>query len=194
MVIYLATDFPMLFIEDLSALNLSFFRRILPTANDFYYTYLHFPILFFKFFILSLYSITEIPRFKNFFINKPLIESGINEDTLSKLKTKFETLMAEEQLFLNNGLTADSLSKKLEVDKSVISKFLRENYNKGFNLYINELRIQEFKRLLSLEKYENYDLVGLAMESGFKSKSTFYRVFKDIEGITPSEYKKSLEA
>ncbi|NER13636.1 AraC family transcriptional regulator [Leptobacterium flavescens] len=35
--------------------------------------------------------------------------------------------------------------------------------------------------------------MGIAEEAGFKSKATFYRVFRKKEGMTPNEYLKSLE-
>ena len=40
------------------------------------------------------------------------------------------------------------------------------------------------------DDYKNYSLEGIAQESGFKSKSTFNTLFKKMNGITPSEYRK----
>jgi len=40
--------------------------------------------------------------------------------------------------------------------------------------------------------FDHFTILGLAQESGFKSKSTFNAVFKKMTGMTPSQYKKTL--
>lgn len=191
--LYLVLDTPMIILEDLAIAEISIAEKLYPSVNHFFYTYLHFPLLFFHFFILSLYAITEIPRFKKFFLSKTLKDSGIGDQQTLELKSQMTELFEKEKIFLNPSLNLEKLSVKMNLEKSLISKFLKETYNKGFNDFINEHRVNEFKRILVNPKYKNYDLVGLANESGFKSKATFYRVFKEIEGLTPNQYKKTLQ-
>lgn len=58
--------------------------------------------------------------------------------------------------------------------------------------YLNVLRVEEFKRLLKDPKNGAFTMIYLAEKSGFNSKSSFYRVFKSVTGITPSQYKSRL--
>ncbi len=191
-ILYLVLDTPMILIEDLATLKVSFFPKIYPELNEFFYQNLHFPLLFLHFFILSLYSITEIPRFKKYFLSKSLEASGVTNEKQQSLLNELIKLFDDDQIYLDTNLSLERLSKQLGIEKSLVSKLLKEKYNKGFNEYVNSYRVQEFKRLVSNPSYQHYDLVGLANESGFKSKATFYRVFKEIEGITPNQYKNSL--
>lgn len=191
--LFIILDTPMLLIEDLATLNISFFAKIYPTTNNLFYQYLHFPLLFIHFFIISLYAITEISRFKNYFISKSLKQVGVSNDEIPELKEKLTSLFEENNIYRNPNLSLSDLSKALNIDKSIVSKFIKETYSKGFNDFINDYRVKDFKQLINEQKYSNYDLVGLAKESGFKSKATFYRVFKELEGITPNMYKKQLK-
>ena len=190
--IYIILDTPMLIIEDLAVLKTAPFVKIYPIINDLFYKFLHFPLILFHFFILSVYAITEIPHFKKYFVSISLMDSGITQNKVEQLKQNLDTLLLKEKIYLNPDLTLAMLSKKLNIEKSILSKFLKENYNKGFNSIINSYRVEEFKNLLKEGKLNNYDLVGLGKESGFKSKATLYRVFKEIVGKTPNEYKNEL--
>jgi AraC-like DNA-binding protein len=61
---------------------------------------------------------------------------------------------------------------------------------KSFYDYVNERRIEEVKRKINDPKYSHLKLVEVAYECGFNSKATFNRVFKKIEGHSPTDYKK----
>ncbi|MFZ6012536.1 MAG: helix-turn-helix domain-containing protein [Bacteroidota bacterium] len=52
--------------------------------------------------------------------------------------------------------------------------------------------MEEVKRLMNDPGMRNFNLLGLALEAGFKSKSTFNLIFKRFTGLTPSEYMKNL--
>jgi AraC-like DNA-binding protein len=45
--------------------------------------------------------------------------------------------------------------------------------------------------MLKNTAFKNYRIEAIAYDSGFKSKASFNRVFKNITGITPSEFKKT---
>ncbi|HSZ25188.1 MAG TPA: helix-turn-helix domain-containing protein, partial [Cytophagaceae bacterium] len=55
------------------------------------------------------------------------------------------------------------------------------------------LRVEEFKQKLKDPANKRFSLEGLAFECGFGSKASFQRAFLKNMGITPSEYRKSLQ-
>jgi AraC-like DNA-binding protein len=70
---------------------------------------------------------------------------------------------------------------------NVINKFA----NKNFNLFLNEFRIDEAKRLINNDSSDKFNLTWIAEEVGFNSRSSFFAAFKTISGTTPDKYKKS---
>ena len=60
--------------------------------------------------------------------------------------------------------------------------------NKGFNEFVNTYRIEEVKKYLLQNDFSNLTISGMALEAGFNSQATFQRVFKKLEGMTPTEF------
>ena len=61
----------------------------------------------------------------------------------------------------------------------------------NFNELINTYRIQAVKERLIDPGYSHLSILGIAFESGFNSKATFNRAFKQFTQQTPSEFLKS---
>jgi AraC-like DNA-binding protein len=76
----------------------------------------------------------------------------------------------------------------MNVNLHTLSAVINEGYNKNFFDFINDYRIEEFKRLAATEQYKHYTFLAIAMEVGFSSKTTFNRAFKKCTGQTPREY------
>ncbi len=74
----------------------------------------------------------------------------------------------------------------LQCRRFLLVLLLKQNFYE----YVNNYRIEEFKRLLLEPKYENIKFLNIAFDVGFNSKSTFNTSFKKFTGKTPSEYKK----
>jgi len=53
---------------------------------------------------------------------------------------------------------------------------------------VNTYRVDEFIALAKKDTDKNFNLLGLAFEAGFNSKSSFNQVFKKIKGQTPSQF------
>lgn len=68
----------------------------------------------------------------------------------------------------------------------LVNTYLGQNF---YN-FINKYRIEEVKKKLSEDNSKENNILTIALETGFNSKSTFNTVFKKIEGVTPSEYRK----
>jgi AraC-like DNA-binding protein len=93
-----------------------------------------------------------------------------------------------EKLFLNPELSLDMLAATLRIHPNYLSQFINEEMDMTFYDYINSKRVMEFKRLLNLPEKSHFNMLGLALECGFNSKSSFNRNFKKFSGQTPSEY------
>jgi AraC-like DNA-binding protein len=116
--------------------------------------------------------------------------SNLSETEIEIIKKELHRLMIEEQLFKNPTLTANETAKKIGITRQRLSEVLNVHLGIRFQDYLNQHRVEAFIKCLYLKDYENFTLLGIATEVGFKSKSTFNAAFKKIKGMTPSQYKK----
>ena len=103
---------------------------------------------------------------------------------------KLEKVMHSQKLYKNPNFCLNDLAEATAETRNSISFALNFHLNKTFYNYVNEMRIEESKRLLLDKKMQHFSIEGIAAQSGFKSMSVFYRFFKDIEKVTPSVYRK----
>ncbi|MDO7853620.1 helix-turn-helix domain-containing protein [Hymenobacter convexus] len=102
-------------------------------------------------------------------------------------RDKLLRLMADEQPWLEPELTLTELAQRLQTHPALLSKVINAGCGQNFNDFVNTYRVQEARRKLADPRFGHYSLVGVALESGFNSKSTFNRVFKKLLGQAPSE-------
>ncbi|MTI38003.1 helix-turn-helix domain-containing protein [Fulvivirga lutimaris] len=117
-----------------------------------------------------------------------------NDNQLSKLKEELERLMKEEHVYKELNLTLDELASKLKTTSNRLSWLLNEVYHEGFNDFVNNYRLEAFLKSIEEGAHHKLTILGLANESGFNSKATFNKVFKNRLNTTPSNYIKSREA
>ena len=82
------------------------------------------------------------------------------------------------------------LANALDTNVTYISKAIKLNANTGFITFVNRYRIALVKQLINNNELEKHSLLYVYTSAGFKHQSTFNKVFKQIEGITPTEYLK----
>ena len=102
-------------------------------------------------------------------------------------RAKLLRLMADEQPWLEPELTLTELAHRLRTNAALLSKVINAGCGQNFNDFVNTYRVHEAQRKLADARFAHYSLVGVALESGFNSKSTFNRVFKKLLGQAPSE-------
>ncbi|WP_348747568.1 helix-turn-helix domain-containing protein [Tenacibaculum sp. 190524A02b] len=123
--------------------------------------------------------------------NRELNVSKLNEIERQDFEKLME-LIIEKRMYSNSRLTLKVLSEQTNMHSKYISKLINSFTGTNFNEFINKFRINEFKEKAKDTSYENYSILGIANESGFSSKSTFYKAFKKFEKKSPSEYINSL--
>ena len=102
-------------------------------------------------------------------------------------REKLLRLMEQDQPWLEPELTLTELAHRLRTHPALLSKVINAGCGQNFNDFVNTYRVQEAQRKLADGRFAHYSLVGVALESGFNSKSTFNRVFKKLLGQAPSE-------
>ena len=114
------------------------------------------------------------------------------EDTLGH-QQHLKSFMVDQKPYLNGELTATKLDEDLNMSRHQLSTLLNEVIGLSFYDFINNYRIEEFKERMKLSENNHLTMFGIALDSGFNSKTSFNTIFKKATGQTPSQYKKSQE-
>ncbi|MBP1586305.1 MAG: AraC family transcriptional regulator [Lachnospiraceae bacterium] len=85
----------------------------------------------------------------------------------------------------HDKLSLNEVAATFGISPSYLSQLFSRYNDTGFNEYINICKIEEAKRLL---KSENLKVYEVADTLNFGSEFYFSKVFKKIQGVTPSEY------
>jgi len=90
-------------------------------------------------------------------------------------------------------LSLSSLAETLDVQPRDLSRIINTALGKNFNDFVNEYRVRDVSRKMQDPAYERITLLGMALDAGFNSKSTFNRTFRQMTGKSPVEYKNDLK-
>lgn len=101
--------------------------------------------------------------------------------------------MEQDKLFLNPHLDVPGLANATGIAGKLISATLNQYLHSNFSQFVNEYRVAEFKRQVLLPGATDWTMAGLAASCGFSSQATFQRIFKQLTGITPGEFKKKAQ-
>ncbi|OJJ17162.1 hypothetical protein BKI52_31120 [marine bacterium AO1-C] len=115
--------------------------------------------------------------------------SSKTEEHYQKVLRLFE----EEKLYQNAELNMSLLAEKTGLSNGYLSQIINQKEGKNFFDFINYYRVEEVKQKLNDAAFNHYSILGIALEAGFKSKSTFNSAFKKFTGQTPSNFRKQLQ-
>lgn len=120
---------------------------------------------------------------------KPRYQSSSLSDTKAlDIFASLNSLFENEKTYLDPSLKLKDLANILRTNTRYLSQVV--NMHTGGNIlhFINGFRIREVKRKIMDAKYAHLTTFGIAQYCGFKNKSTFYKVFREFEGVTPKDY------
>lgn len=146
-------------------------------------------------FALSFKGILQRDVFNTIPAEKPIPASVDNMAKPDQLQVdKLIAYMQQEKPYLDAELTLSTLSKGLGLNRNQLSQLINDGVGENFYDFVNRYRVEEVKRLMADTTTKNLNLLGMALEAGFKSKSTFNAIFKRFTGLTPTEYRKNMLA
>ncbi|MFN0120421.1 MAG: helix-turn-helix transcriptional regulator [Blastocatellia bacterium] len=115
--------------------------------------------------------------------------STLTPDRSAQLLARLQERMEAEKPYLDGQLTLQKLAARLSVSPQHLSQAINEQTGQSFSDYINALRIDEARRLLTDPARKHHSILAIALDVGFNSKSTFNAAFKKHTGVTPSEFR-----
>jgi len=137
---------------------------------------------------LLLFTLRESSIFS---INTTQVSPEIREKPVSKEITSILDSMVNEKLYQQDGLTISVFAQHLSIHEYKLRKLINvELQYRNFNDFLNFYRILEVTEKLDNKEDTQLPILTLALESGFRSLSSFNKAFKNKHGITPSEYRK----
>ncbi|NLR78292.1 helix-turn-helix domain-containing protein [Chitinophaga eiseniae] len=127
-------------------------------------------------------------------IATPKNDTPLPAATIDTALVQLTKAMEDDRLYLNTELTLQVMSQHTGIPPKTISAVLNQHLHKNFNEYVNGYRVALFKEKVLQEDAAQLTFAGIAYDCGFASPATFQRVFKQLTGMSPSEFrKKSLE-
>ncbi|WP_286262787.1 helix-turn-helix domain-containing protein [Thalassotalea atypica] len=111
--------------------------------------------------------------------------------TSSKELERIVAAMENEKLYQQDGITIASFAKHLAIHEYKLRHLINGEMNyRNFNDFLNFYRISEVSEKLVQPEFIQMPVLTLALDSGFRSLSSFNKAFKNTHGITPTEYRK----
>lgn len=101
-------------------------------------------------------------------------------------------LMETDKPYRTPQLTREKLAAMLGTNRTYLSTVIREVGGMNYQQFVNSYRIEEAVRILSDKSTADYPMKQLWSDLGFTSASTFYKLFNQSVGITPSVYRKNI--
>jgi tetratricopeptide (TPR) repeat protein len=123
------------------------------------------------------------------------VPATLIDESTKKILQNLNRLFEQEKMYRIPKLTLEDVAERLNIQKSVVSNFINNYYQKNFNEFANFYRINEAKEILKAQsegKYPDYTIQYIAESVGFSGRTQFYRAFDKEVGITPVEYKNTV--
>lgn len=113
----------------------------------------------------------------------------IDEAECADVVNRMKEYLERERVFTNAELKMKDLADVLHLSAPKLSQVFNLYLGQNYYDFINQYRLEEFKRLIVAGEYKRYTITALSEQCGFK-RSNFFSTFRKVEGMTPAEYLK----
>ncbi|MDR0437343.1 MAG: tetratricopeptide repeat protein [Bacteroidales bacterium] len=119
-------------------------------------------------------------------------KSALTHDGRNELLNRILTLMEDRSVICDSELSMDKLAELAKSNSTYVSQVINFTFEKNFRSFLNDYRIREAQRLFSEPNAAKYTIEFVAHQVGFKSRNAFSDAFKEIVGVSPNFYLKSM--
>ena len=117
--------------------------------------------------------------------------SSLTEEEREEIFQQILSLFEKESLYLQPKLSVQDLADRLHITPHILSQTINEASGQPFYDFVNGYRVMHLQTLLVDPEKAQFTILALGMESGFNSKASLNRIFKNQTGLTPSAYQRT---
>lgn len=143
--------------------------------------------------IFITYLLSETHSLQSLILQKGITKSHGVRNARLQISNGIKRVIETEKRYTDPEFNLKEFSNEMGIGTKELAEYFNEELSISFKDYLHKKKVEEFKNLVKSGRENTYSLEGMAQLAGFKSKATFYRIFKKLEGTTPSEYKAHLE-
>jgi tetratricopeptide (TPR) repeat protein len=119
---------------------------------------------------------------------KNVVAYNLRNDIVDKILQ----LMKNTALICDTEFSLNKLTELVDSNQTYVSQTINFAFKKNFRTLLNDYRIREAQRLFSDPAAAKYTIESVSLQVGFKARSAFINAFKEITGVTPNFYLKSM--
>jgi len=112
-----------------------------------------------------------------------------NHDYFLELGNRLKDYMEEIRPYLSKSFNLSEAARFLNVPQHHLTLCIREIFDDNFSGFRNSYRIRHAQSILKDPSNANKTIDAIADETGFSSRTSFYKAFDRITGISPNEYR-----
>ena len=118
------------------------------------------------------------------------LEEAEDTPVTRQLTEQLSQIIEEDELFKQPDLRVTDIAARLATNRTYISAIIKSLSGENFSNLINGYRVRYAQKLM--KEHPEMSISEIATESGFSSRSAFYRNFKDVTGLNPADWKKQV--
>ena len=107
------------------------------------------------------------------------------------LVARINGLMERDKVYREMGLTIGQLASRLDMPEYRLRRLINAGLGyRNFNDFLNQYRVKEASERLADPEQQNQQVLTIALDTGFRSLSSFNKAFKECYQITPSAFRR----
>lgn len=134
------------------------------------------------------YWIVDIKQVLPVLEGKKYKTSPLSELRSIEIERQIRLFFQNEDWYLIPNFKIADMAKEIDVPSHHVSQVLGEKMNSSFYEIVNQHRIKKAKEMLQSGALQKISVQAIGEECGFSSKTSFYRAFKKVTSMTPTEY------
>jgi AraC-like DNA-binding protein len=100
-------------------------------------------------------------------------------------------IMTHDRCYRQDGLTIGALAQRMDMPEYRLRRLINQGLGyRNFNAFLNHYRIAEAMAALDDPSQNQVSIITIALDTGFQSLGPFNRAFKQLTGLTPTEYRR----